>query len=107
MNHYFEATSVPGCEAIKFSRLSAAKESPRETFLPAGAQERAQVHIQLSYNPPAGAVGHAVAALFGADSKTEMDEDLMQMKTMIETGIPPRDAAQSHTSTRGATNRQS
>jgi len=66
-----------------------------------------RVHIQLSYNPPAGAVGHAVAALFGADPKTEMDEDLMRMKTMIETGIPPRDAAQSHTSAREATTRRS
>jgi uncharacterized membrane protein len=66
-----------------------------------------RVHIQLSYNPPAGAVGHAVAALFGADPKTEMDEDLMRMKTMIETGIPPRDAAQKEPHAREATARQS
>jgi uncharacterized membrane protein len=52
-----------------------------------------RVQVRLSYNPPAGAVGHAVAALFGSDPKTEMDEDLMRMKTLIETGNPPRDAA--------------
>jgi uncharacterized membrane protein len=53
-----------------------------------------RVEVRLSYNPPAGAVGHAVAALFCADPKTEMDEDLMRMKTLVETGNVPRDAAQ-------------
>jgi uncharacterized membrane protein len=65
-----------------------------------------RVEIRLSYNPPAGAVGHAVAALFGADPKTEMDEDLMRMKTLIETGNRPRDeAAETNTQARGATAR--
>ncbi len=52
-----------------------------------------RVHIRLSYNPPAGALGHVVASLFGADPKSEMDEDLVRMKTFIETGKLPRDAA--------------
>jgi uncharacterized membrane protein len=52
-----------------------------------------RVDVHLSYNPPAGAVGHAVAALFGADPKTEIDEDLSRMKTLIETGHVPHDAA--------------
>jgi uncharacterized membrane protein/osmotically-inducible protein OsmY len=52
-----------------------------------------RVHIRMSYNPPAGVVGHAAAWLFGADPKTQMDADLARMKTLLETGIPPRDAA--------------
>ena len=52
-----------------------------------------RVTVQLNYRPPAGAFGHAVAAMFGADPKTEMDADLMRMKTMIETGRAPHDAA--------------
>lgn len=59
---------------------------------PAG--EGTRVHIQMSYNPPAGAVGHAVAKLLGADPKTELDEDMMRLKSTLETGKPPRDAAQ-------------
>jgi uncharacterized membrane protein/osmotically-inducible protein OsmY len=51
------------------------------------------VQIKLSYNPPAGAIGHAIAALFGSDPKSEMDADLMRMKSMIETGVQPHDAA--------------
>jgi uncharacterized membrane protein len=52
------------------------------------------VQVKFSYNPPGGAIGHAIAALFGSDPKTEMDADLMRMKSMIETGIQPHDAAE-------------
>jgi uncharacterized membrane protein len=53
-----------------------------------------RVTIRMSYNPPAGAIGHAFAKVFGANPKREMDQDLLRMKTMIETGRPPHDAAQ-------------
>src|SRR5262245_56636412 len=53
-----------------------------------------RVTIRMSYNPPAGAIGHAIAKVFGANPKREMDQDLLRMKTMIETGRPPHDAAQ-------------
>lgn len=52
-----------------------------------------RVDIRMSYHPPAGAIGHAVASLFGADPKSEMDADLARMKSLIETGIRPHDAA--------------
>lgn len=52
-----------------------------------------QVEIKLFYNPIVGAVGHALARFFGADPKSEMDADLLRLKTMIETGHAPHDAA--------------
>ena len=52
-----------------------------------------RVCVRLCYQPPAGAFGHAVATLFGADPKSDMDADLMRMKSMIETGRAPHDAA--------------
>ena len=52
-----------------------------------------RLSVHLSYLPPAGAFGHAVATLFGADPKSEMDADLMRMKSMIESGNLPHDAA--------------
>ena len=52
-----------------------------------------RVHIELQYNPPGGQVGHAIAALFKRDPKHQMDDDLARIKTAIETGQPPRDAA--------------
>ncbi|MGH8626155.1 MAG: hypothetical protein ACREYC_13115 [Gammaproteobacteria bacterium] len=48
----------------------------------------------MSYNPPAGALGHVVAKIFGADPKTVLDEDLLRMKTFLETGKAAHDAAQ-------------
>lgn len=55
---------------------------------------RTRLHIRMSYNPPGGAIGHGIAWLFGADAKSRMDADLVRMKTLIETGHPPHDAAQ-------------
>jgi uncharacterized membrane protein len=63
----------------------------RIRFEPDGDGTR--IHVQMRYMPPGGAIGHAVARFFGADPKTEMDEDLMRMKAAIETGNPPHDAA--------------
>jgi uncharacterized membrane protein len=51
------------------------------------------VDIKMVYNPVAGAVGHAIAWLFGADPKHQMDDDLLRMKSFLETGKLPRDAA--------------
>lgn len=51
------------------------------------------VDVTLSYNPVAGAVGHVIAKLLGDDPKHQLDDDLMRMKSFIETGVPPRDAA--------------
>ena len=57
---------------------------------------RTRVHIRMTYNPPAGWLGHGVAAAFGVDPKSSMDADLVRMKTLIETGHAPHDAAQRH-----------
>lgn len=51
------------------------------------------VDVRLTYNPVAGAVGHLIARLFGTDAKSRMDDDLMRMKTFVETGVRPHDAA--------------
>jgi uncharacterized membrane protein len=59
-----------------------------------GGDGGTRVSVELSYIPPAGAFGHAVATIFGADPKSEMDTDLLRMKSMIETGHAPHDAAQ-------------
>jgi uncharacterized membrane protein len=52
-----------------------------------------RLEIQLSYRPPGGVLGHELARLFGADPKTELDEDLLRLKSFLESGKPPRDAA--------------
>ena len=42
-----------------------------------------RVQVKLSYNPSAGAAGHMTTALFGVDSKTQTDADLMRMESLI------------------------
>jgi len=47
---------------------------------------RTRLQIRLSYNPPGGALAHGVLTLLGADPKSRLDEDLVRMKTALETG---------------------
>lgn len=53
-----------------------------------------QIQLRFSYNPTAGAIGHAIAKLFGADPKKEMEDDLVRVKTFLESGKVAHDAAQ-------------
>jgi len=52
-----------------------------------------RVLVTMSYTPPGGALGHAIARLFGADPKSELNDDLMRMKVFLETGRRAHDAA--------------
>lgn len=47
---------------------------------------RTQVNVRMVYNPPAGAIGHAVATLFGTNPKQAMDADLARLKSLFEVG---------------------
>ena len=42
------------------------------------------VDIKLTYTPPAGALGHALAKLMGVDPKHKLDRDMALMKAYIE-----------------------
>ena len=52
-----------------------------------------RIDIRLAYNPLVGALGHAVAALFGVDPKRAMDEDLVRLKSLLEDGKTTADGA--------------
>jgi uncharacterized membrane protein len=52
-----------------------------------------RVLVTMSYTPLGGALGHALARLFGADPKTEINDDLLRMKVFLETGRRAHDAA--------------
>lgn len=45
-----------------------------------------QVNVRMHYTPPAGMIGHAVAAFFGSDPKSAMDTDLQRFKNLMEAG---------------------
>jgi len=52
-----------------------------------------KIDIRMSYVPPAGVLGHGIATLFGIDPKNRLDDDMVRVKSYIETGRPPRDAS--------------
>lgn len=43
-----------------------------------------RVDVSMSYSPPAGAVGHAIAKALKADAHTELREDLARIKSIAE-----------------------
>jgi uncharacterized membrane protein len=45
-----------------------------------------RVSVHMNYVPPAGVVGHAVAKLFGVDPRQAMHDDLVRLKSLLETG---------------------
>ena len=66
-------------------------QSGSVTFEPAG--NGTQVTVRMSYTPPAGALGHGLAMLLGADPERQMESDLQRMKSFIERGsVAPPDA---------------
>lgn len=52
-----------------------------------------RLQVDLWYQPPAGRLGHAIAQLLGADPKSELDADLLRLKTYLETSRAAHDAA--------------
>jgi uncharacterized membrane protein len=74
----------------QFIGWSSVQGSPVETsgqvrFRRVG-EGRSEIDIRLTYSPPGGVVGHAVAALWGSDPKQAMDEDLVRFKSLVEEG---------------------
>lgn len=45
-----------------------------------------RLSVHMWYKPPAGVLGHYVASLFGADLKSEIDDDMVRLKSLIEVG---------------------
>jgi uncharacterized membrane protein len=82
------------------NKLLAWKSLPGSAFRTAGtlrlerlSAQATRVDLNLYYVPPAGALGHVVASLFGSDPKKALDEDLNRLKTSLESGRIKGDGA--------------
>lgn len=58
------------------------------------------IHLHVSYNPPAGVLGHAAAKVFGSDLESMLEEEFLRIKTFLETEKVPRDAPRAQESRR-------
>jgi uncharacterized membrane protein len=59
-------------------------------WVPAPGGRGTEVHVGLSYEPPAGAAGATVAKLFGEEPNQQLRDDLRRFKQLLETGEIPR-----------------
>jgi uncharacterized membrane protein len=69
--------SVPGADVPNRGRVS---------FHPAPGNLGTEIVVELDYQPPAGAIGAAVARLFGKEPSQQISADLRRLKQVLETG---------------------
>ena len=67
-----EGSQVPNSGTVRFTR--------------APGDRGTEVHLDLRYDPPAGAVGATIAKLFGREPSQQVDGDLRRFKQVLETG---------------------
>ena len=58
-------------------------------FADAPGHRGTEVHVQLTYDAPAGALGRIIAKMFGEEPEQQVREDLRRFKALIETGVIP------------------
>lgn len=81
------ADDVPG-ELIAWRSLEGATvpNSGSVRFAEAPGGRGTEVTVDIEYRPPGGAMGAAVARLFGEDPMQQLKDDLRRFKQVIETG---------------------
>lgn len=72
--------SLPGSEI---------ENSGRVEFRPAPGNRGTEVHVALTYQPPAGALGRGISRLFGEEPRQQIGEDLRRLKQLLEVGEIP------------------
>jgi uncharacterized membrane protein len=55
-------------------------------FKDVGNGQRTEVKVSLTYHPPGGAFGVAIAKLFGEEPSQQVEEDLRKLKKELESG---------------------
>jgi uncharacterized membrane protein len=78
---------VPG-ERIAWRSVAGSKIDNAGTvsFVPAPGDQGTEVHVDMRYSPPAGAVGATLAKLFGEEPAIQLKDDLRRFKQIAETG---------------------
>lgn len=56
------------------------------TFTDAPADRGTEIHVDLDYEPPAGAAGSMIARWFGEEPDQQLRDDLRRLKQVLETG---------------------
>jgi uncharacterized membrane protein len=83
-----EVTEDVPNERISWRSVEKASVSNSGTvrFAPAPKGRGTEVRVEMQYSPPGGAVGAAVAKLFGEEPNQQVRDDLRRLKQVLETG---------------------
>lgn len=83
-----EVTEDRPNELIAWRSLDRAAVTNRGSvrFAPAPGGRGSEVVVQLEYEPPTGAMGAAIAKLFGEEPQQQVKDDLRRFKQVLETG---------------------
>lgn len=79
--------SLPGADVPNRGRV---------VFRPAPGGRGTEIGVELSYDPPAGAIGRAFAKLFGSEPSQQISADLRRLKQELEIGEVIRSDASIH-----------
>lgn len=82
----FEPHTLLGWETLPDARVMHSG-SVRFEPLPQG---RTRIHVRIAYRPPGGALGHSLATLFHCDPRSALNEDLLRLKSLLESGKTTR-----------------
>jgi uncharacterized membrane protein len=69
--------SLPGADVANRGRV---------VFRRAPGGQGSEICVELSYDPPAGAIGTSIAKLFGREPSQQVSADLRRLKQVLETG---------------------
>ncbi|MDX1935309.1 MAG: SRPBCC family protein [Capsulimonadales bacterium] len=70
-----EGAQVPNAGSVRFRELPNGRGT--------------ELKVNLEYNPPAGALGAAIAKLFGEEPSVQVEDDLNRFRSLMETGEIP------------------
>jgi uncharacterized membrane protein len=66
---------------------SAVQTTGTVRFVPAPGARGTVIHLDMDYAVPGGAVGSAIAKLFGEEPQVQVKDDLRRFKQVVETGV--------------------
>jgi uncharacterized membrane protein len=72
---------------------SAVRHEGTVRFVSAPGDRGTEVHVDFTYQPPAGPLGVAIAKLLGEEPEQQVSEDLRRLKQVMETGAIVRSEA--------------
>jgi uncharacterized membrane protein len=83
-----EITEEVPSERISWRSVEGSKIDSSGTvrFVQAPGDQGTEIHVEMHYSPPAGALGATIAKLFGEEPGIQLKDDLRRFKQIAETG---------------------